>query len=67
MLDDLRGQALLGPVRGEPAVDRAALVDVLLALSRVADSEPDVVAVDLNPLIVDDGAPIAVDALVETT
>ncbi len=67
MLDDLRSQALLGPVRGEPAVDRAALVDVLLALSRVADSEPDVVAVDLNPLIVDDGAPIAVDALVETT
>ena len=67
MLDDLRSQALLGPLRGEPAVDRAALVDILLALSRVADSEPDVVAIDLNPLVVDDGAPIAVDALVETT
>ena len=37
MLDDLRSQALLGPLRGEPAVDRAALVDMLLALSRVAD------------------------------
>jgi acetyl-CoA synthetase (ADP-forming) len=67
MLDDLRSQALLGAVRGEPAVDRAALVDILLALSLVADSEPDVVGVDLNPLVVDHGAPIAVDALVETT
>ena len=67
MLDELRSQALLGPFRGEPAVDRAALVDVLLALSRVAESEPDVVSVDLNPLVVEHGTPIAVDALVETT
>jgi succinyl-CoA synthetase beta subunit len=67
MLDELRSQALLGPLRGEPAVDRAALGDVLLALSRVAESEPNVVSVDLNPLVVDHGTPIAVDALVETT
>ncbi|MEX1007528.1 MAG: acetate--CoA ligase family protein [Acidimicrobiia bacterium] len=67
MLDELRCQELLGPVRGEPAVDRAALVDVLLALSRLADAEPNVVSVDINPLVVEDGAPIAVDALVETT
>lgn len=55
------------PLRGEPAVDRAALVDVLLALSRLAESEPDVVSVDLNPLVVEQGTPVAVDALVETT
>jgi len=67
MLDELRGQDLLGPVRGEPAVDRAALVHVILALSRLADAEPNVVSVDINPLVVDDGLPIAVDALVETT
>jgi acetate---CoA ligase (ADP-forming) subunit beta len=67
MLDELRSQGLLGPLRGEPAVDRAALVDVLLALSRLAESEPDVVSVDLNPLVVEHGMPIAVDALVETT
>ena len=29
MIDDLATQALLGPFRGEPPVDRAALVDVL--------------------------------------
>jgi acetyl-CoA synthetase (ADP-forming) len=65
MIDDLAHQALLGPVRGEPAVDREALAGVLLALSDLATAEPSVVAVDLNPLVVVDGAPVAVDALVE--
>jgi acetyl-CoA synthetase (ADP-forming) len=65
MLDELRSQALLGPVRGEPPVDRAAVRDVLLALSRLAEAEPDVQSVDLNPLVVCDGRPVAVDALVE--
>lgn len=67
MLDDLATQALLGPFRGEPAVDRAAVVDVLLALSRAAEAEPALVAADLNPLIVVDGRPIPVDALVEVS
>jgi acetyl-CoA synthetase (ADP-forming) len=66
MLADLRSQALLGPVRGEAAVDRDAVVEVLLALSRVATERSDVTSVDVNPLLVDtNGAPIAVDALVE--
>jgi hypothetical protein len=67
MLDDLRSAALLGAQRGEAAVDRDALVEVLLALSRVSESHPEIVAVDLNPLVVAvDGRPVAVDALVET-
>lgn len=65
MLDDLRTRKLLGPFRGEPAVDRTALEAVLVALSRVATERDDVVSVDLNPLIIVDGRPVAVDALVE--
>jgi acetyl-CoA synthetase (ADP-forming) len=65
MIDDLATQALLGPVRGEPAVDRDALADVLLALSTAAEADPTIVSADLNPLIVVDGRPVAVDALVE--
>ncbi len=65
MVDQLRSQALLGEVRGEPAVDRTALEDVLLALARVATDRPDVASADLNPLMVVDGTPVAVDALVE--
>ena len=65
MIDDLATQALLGAFRGEPAVDRQALAGVLLGLSAAAEADPDIVSADLNPLIVVDGAPVAVDALVE--
>lgn len=65
LIDDLRTQAVLGPFRGEPAVDRDALRAVLRGLSAVAEHEPAVASVDLNPLIVVDGKPVAVDALVE--
>jgi acetyl-CoA synthetase (ADP-forming) len=67
MVDDLATQALLGEVRGEPAVDREALCEVLLALSEAATRDPAIASVDLNPLIVVDGRPVAVDALVELT
>ena len=65
MLDDLRGQAFLGAWRGEPALDRAAAAQVLLALSRLVEDRPDITSIDVNPLIVVGGAPVAVDALVE--
>jgi succinyl-CoA synthetase beta subunit len=65
MIDDLATQPLLGPFRGEPAVDRQALVDVLVGLSRAATEDRRIRSADLNPLIVVDGRPIAVDALVE--
>jgi succinyl-CoA synthetase beta subunit len=64
MIEDLRSQPLLGAFRGEPALDRDAMAAVLLALSAVA-ADAEVISVDLNPLIVVDGRPIAVDALVE--
>ena len=64
-IEALHAQALLGPVRGEPPVDRDALAAVLLGLGALAVARPDVVSVDVNPLIVVDGMPIAVDALVE--
>ena len=65
LVDDLATQTLFGPFRGEPAIDRAALRAVLVGLSRLAHDRPDVVAVDVNPLIVVNGKPVAVDALVE--
>ena len=65
MLAGLRSRALLEePFRGEPAVDAGALFALLDGLGRLAAERPDVVAVDLNPLIVRGGRPIAVDALV---
>ena len=65
MIEDLATQPLLGAFRGEPAVDREALVDVLVGLSEAATADASILAADLNPLIVVDGQPVAVDALVE--
>jgi acetyl-CoA synthetase (ADP-forming) len=65
MMDELETQALLGPFRGEPAVDRDALAATILGLSALAEAEPGIVSADVNPLIVVDGRPVAVDALVE--
>ena len=65
MLDDLASRALLGEFRGEPPVDRAAVVATLMALNDAAVAHPELVSVDLNPLIISSGRPVAVDALVE--
>ena len=65
LIDRLATQEVLGAFRGQPAVDRELLVDLLCALGRLAAERSDVASVDLNPLIVCEGRPIAVDALVE--
>jgi len=66
MIDDLATQKLLGAFRGEQAVDRSQLVDVIVGLGRLAIERNDVASVDINPLIVQpDGSVVAVDGLVE--
>lgn len=65
MIDDLDIEPLLAPVRGEPAVDRNALSDVLLGLAEAAGTHG-VEAIDVNPLVIREGLPVAVDALVVT-
>jgi acetyltransferase len=61
----LRARALLErPFRGEPPVDADALARILVALGRLAAERPEVLAVDVNPLVVRGATPVAVDALV---
>ena len=53
MLDELRGRALLGGVRGQAAADRAAVAQVIVALSDLMlELDERVSAIDINPLIV---------------
>jgi succinyl-CoA synthetase beta subunit len=67
MIDQLATQRLLGPFRGEPPVDRDSVVAVIRGLVAAMVARPDIVSIDLNPLIVSgrDGRVVAVDALVE--
>ena len=65
MLNELRGGALLHGVRGQPAADRAALVDVLMKMQRMAvDLSAEVAEVDVNPLLAGPDGAVAADALV---
>ena len=51
MIAEIHGHRLFGPVRGRPAVDRAALGDLLARVSELASDRPDLAELDLNPVI----------------
>jgi acetyl-CoA synthetase (ADP-forming) len=66
MLQDLSTHAILGEFRGEDAVRTEVLIKLLVGLGRLAEEHPEVMSVDINPLIISPtGDPVAVDALVE--
>ena len=65
MIQELHAKKLLGDFRGEKAPDMEALVKVLLGLSEIAMTTPEIKEIDINPLLVSpDGKVTAVDALV---
>jgi acetyl-CoA synthetase (ADP-forming) len=64
MIADLQLADLLGEFRGEPPVDRSSLVAAMESVARCAEADGAITAIDVNPLIVRDGRPVAVDALV---
>jgi acyl-CoA synthetase (NDP forming) len=65
MLDELAGSAMLRGVRGQPAADRNALVDVLMKVQHLAvDLSRDVAELDINPLLAGPKGVVAADALV---
>ena len=65
MMDSLSAQGLLGPFRGEGAPNRELIADLLCALSAAATGIEGLVSVDLNPVMIVEGTPYALDALVE--
>ena len=67
MIEALKYQAVFREFRGEDAVDTESLARAIVALSAACDKHPEIVSIDINPLIVQrDGTLVAVDALVET-
>jgi acyl-CoA synthetase (NDP forming) len=52
MLAEIRAFSLLRGVRGEPPSDLDSIVDVLLRLSQLVSDFPEIVEIDINPLMV---------------
>ncbi|HEY9546755.1 MAG TPA: acetate--CoA ligase family protein, partial [Solimonas sp.] len=64
MLGELRGSALLDGFRGAPAVDRATLAKIIAAIGNAALAlGPDLVSLEINPLLAFDGGIEALDGL----
>ncbi len=52
MLGQVRAHALLDGVRGQPRMDKAAIVDTLLRVSQLVTDFPEIIEMDINPLMV---------------
>ena len=64
MLAELRGARHPRRRPRRPPVDRGAVADLIVALARLGDARPDILEVDLNPVIASATGALAVDALV---
>ncbi|GAB1646304.1 GNAT family N-acetyltransferase [Krasilnikovia sp. MM14-A1259] len=62
MWRELRGAPLLTGFRGSVPVDTAAVEDLLLRVSRLAEDLPEVSELDLNPVLAGPAGVVAVDA-----
>ena len=64
MIQEIKSSALLDNFRGEKKIDRSQLIQVLTGLSALAHDHPQIVEIDINPLIATPaGDLVAVDAL----
>ncbi|MCG0285462.1 acetate--CoA ligase family protein [Streptomyces sp. PSAA01] len=61
MLDGIRAAEVLRGVRGGPAVDRAALADLIVRVSRLVADFPEITEVDLNPVFATASGVLAAD------
>ncbi len=52
MLEEIRAHALLEGVRGRPPADRDAMIDTLLRINQLVTDFPEIVEMDINPLMV---------------
>jgi acyl-CoA synthetase (NDP forming) len=62
MVNELKGRVLLRGYRGSPPADEAAFRRALLAISQLVDACPEILEMDVNPLMVLPRGAIAADA-----
>jgi acetyltransferase len=67
MASDLKGQALLKGYRGSKSVNMESLANWLIRLGWLALKFEKIQEVDVNPLLIVDGEPVAVDATIVLT
>jgi hypothetical protein len=64
MMEEIKGHRILDAIRGMEQVNRRTVAGILIALGAVGVENERIKEIDVNPLIIRKGEPIAVDALV---
>ncbi len=64
MMEEIKGHKILDAVRGMEQVNRGAVAKILIALGSIGLENERIKEIDVNPLIIRKGEPVAVDALV---
>jgi acetate---CoA ligase (ADP-forming) subunit beta len=64
MISEIKTSRLLGKFRGSPEVNKSLLVKALVGIGNLATQHNEIAEIDINPLIIANGKPIAVDGLV---
>jgi len=64
MMQEIKSHKILDAVRGLEAVDRQLLADMLIKVGQIGIENEKIKEIDINPVIIAGGRPVAVDALV---
>lgn len=67
MIAGIKNQSLLSGIRGREKVDLEALAQVLVEVGKLGTSYPAIKEIDINPLVISQGKPVAVDATIITS
>jgi len=64
MLSTLKAAPLLGEVRGDKAVKREAVIEIIQRVSQLVTDLPAIQEMDLNPVLATDAGSVVVDAMI---
>jgi len=64
LINQIRGKRLLEGFRGMAPLHKELMADILVHLGNLGTAHPRIEQIDINPLVVNEGSPLAVDATV---
>lgn len=64
MMQEIKACKILEAVRGMAPADKDMLADILISIGRLGIENEAVKEIDINPVIISEGKPVAVDALI---
>lgn len=64
MMQEIKAHKILEAVRGMAPTDKDMLAEILITIGQIGIENEAIKEIDINPVIISDGKPVAVDALV---